>query len=259
MEMRSDALPSPLGDDAATLPAEALAAASAQRWDRKVDTAIVLLLAVASLLAAWGGYQAGLWSEKKSGQIIAAEASQIEATRATTIGYQVMQIDIAVFLNWLNADKGGNAALATFYQDRFSPQLQAAFAAWMATDPFANPDAPTDPFRLPEYKVPQLLAAAAFDEDVHRAYGEAEQTGSISDAYVLTTLLLAVVLFFGGICTKIGWRPAQLALLGLAVLLLLYAVWNIGALPDGSDWDLTPLWGRPSPFAASIPATPDHP
>lgn len=243
METQSDALPPPLGGDATTPSAEALAAASAQRWDRKVDTAIVLLLAVASLLAAWSGYQAGLWSEKKSGHIIAAEASQIEATRSTTIGYQVMQIDVAIFLNWINAYKGGNAALATFYQDRFSPQLQAAFAAWMATDPLVNRGAPPDPFRLPEYQVPQLLAAATFDEDVHQAYAEAEHAGAIGDAYVLSTLLLAVVLFFGGICTKIGWRPAQLTLLGLAVLLLLYSVWHVGALPDGSDWGLTPRWG----------------
>ncbi|MCD6030553.1 MAG: hypothetical protein K0S78_2727 [Thermomicrobiales bacterium] len=55
-------------------------------------------------------------------------------------------------------------------------------------------------------------------------------------------LLLAVVLFFAGVCTKIGWRPAQLALLGLSLLLLLYCVRVLGALPVGSDWGLTPRW-----------------
>ena len=33
-------------------------------WDRKVDTVIVVILGIASLLAAWGGYQPGLWSRR---------------------------------------------------------------------------------------------------------------------------------------------------------------------------------------------------
>ena len=100
-----------------------------ERWERKIDTAVVVILAVASLLAAWGGHQAGLWNSEQSEVIAEAETKQIDATRATMIGYQVMQIDIAVFLNWLNAYKEGNTTLATFYEDRFSDQFQPAFAA----------------------------------------------------------------------------------------------------------------------------------
>jgi hypothetical protein len=217
--------------------------ASTQRWERSVDTAIVIILAVASLLAAWGGYQSSLWSGEQTASITRAEEKQIQATRATTIGYQVMQIDIALFLNWLNAFKDNKTALADFYVERFSPQLQPAFAAWMATDPLNAPDAPADPFRMSEYQVPQLQEAAVFDEEAHQAFAEAERVGAISDAFVLSTLLLAVVLFFAGVCTKIGWRPAQLALLAIAILLLLYSTQKLGSLPDGSDWSLTPLWG----------------
>ncbi len=214
-----------------------------ERWDRKIDTAIVVLLAVASLLAAWGGYQAGLWSREKTTAITHAETRQIEATRATTIGYQVMQIDIATFMNWLNAFKEGNTALADFYEARFSDQLRPAFAAWMAADALNNPAAPADPFRMSEYQVPQLEEAVALDAQVHLAFADGERYGATGDAYVLATMLLAVVLFFAGVCTKIGWRPAQLALLGVAMLLLLYSVQKLGALPDGSDWGITPLWG----------------
>jgi hypothetical protein len=216
---------------------------SEERWARKIDTAIVVLLAVASLLAAWGGYQAGLWSGKKTTAITNAETRQIEATRATTVGYQVMQIDIATFMNWLNAFKEGNVTLADFYEERFSEQLQPAFAAWMASDALNNPDAPADPFRMTEYRVPQLQEAAALDAQAHLAFADGERYGATGDAYVLSTLLLAVVLFFAGVCTKIGWRPAQLALLCIAVLLLAYCVQKLGALPDGSDWGLTPFRG----------------
>lgn len=214
---------------------------SAQRWDRKADTAIVVILAVASLLAAWGGYQAGIWSGKKTELVTTAEARQIDATRSTTIGYQVMQIDIAMFMNWLEAYKLNNASLAAFYEERFHTQFQPAFEAWLATDPLENPNAPKIPFDMAEYQVPELVAAVEFDEAAHVAFAEAEEAGAISDAYVLATLLLAVVLFFAGVCTKIGWRPAQLALLAIAILLLFYAIQRLAVLPDGSDWALTPV------------------
>lgn len=213
------------------------------RWGRKIDTAVVIVLAVASLLAAWGGYQAGIWSSEKTTAITDAEIKQIDATRATTVGYQEMQIDIAMELNWLRAIQDEDTELAAFYESRFSPHLATAFDAWQATDPLTNADAPPDPFSMPEYQVPQLQAAAELDEAAHLAFVEAESAGATGDAYVLATLLLAVVLFFAGVSTKIGWRPAQLALLGLSLLLLLYCVRTLGALPDGSTWGLTPRWG----------------
>ena len=236
-----------IGDGAAvamspgTVPAGA--ADATERWDRWVDTAIVVILGLASLLAAWSGYQAGLWNEQKTAHIIAAEAKQIDATRATMTGYQARQVDITLFLTWLDASMAGNTELADFYEARFTPQLEAAFAAWQATDPLQNPEAPTDPIQMAEYQVPGLAAAAALDAEVHVAFAKAERDGAINDSYVLSTLLLAVVLFFGGVCTKIGWRPARLGLLLMTIGLLVYSVAMIGGLRDGSTWGLTPLWG----------------
>ena len=34
-----------------------------------------------------------------------------------------------------------------------------------------------------------------------------------------------------------------MALLGIAVLLLIYSAQKLGALPDKSEWALTPIWG----------------
>ena len=53
----------------------------------------------------------------------------------------------------------------------------------------------------------------------------------------------AVVLFVAGVSTKIAWRPAQLTLLALSVVLLVFCTAKLGTLPDGSDWQLTPLRG----------------
>jgi hypothetical protein len=218
-------------------------AAAGSVWERRVDFVIVVLLAVASLVAAWAGHQAVLWSDKQAAFITDAETQQIEATRLTTIGYEMMHIDVTLFLAWLNADRQDNASLAAFYQDRFTPSLSTAFTAWLATDPLINPDAPLDPFRMPEYQVPQLQEAMRFDEQAARSFVDASNASATSEAFVLATMLLAVVLFFGGVSAKITTRPAQLALLTITTLLLLYTIWKLGALPDGSTLGLTPRWG----------------
>lgn len=215
---------------------------SARSLEQRIDIFIVVLLAIASLLAAWAGHQAGLWSGKRSSDVATAEASQFASTRLTTAGYQVMQIDIALFLDWLRAYREDDQDLATFYADRFSPRLRTAFTAWLATKPLDNPDAPSDPFRMPEYQVPPLQDAAAADRQAADALAAAAEAAATGEAYVLSTILLALVLFFAGVSAKLAATAARVALLAMAVALLLFVIHKLGALPDASSWRLTPLW-----------------
>lgn len=217
--------------------------ATRREWHRRIDLGIVVLLGVASLLAAWAGHQSGLWARKQAEIITEAETTQIKATRLTAIGYQVMQIDVDLFLGWLNANRQGNSELATFYRDRFTPHLRVAFEAWLATEPLTSVGAPLDPFRMPAYQVPQLQEVNNLDEQAAAFFADANRATATSEAYVLTTILLALVLFLGGVSAKIVTSSAQFLLLAVALLLLLFTVQKLGALPDGSSWGLTPRWG----------------
>jgi hypothetical protein len=217
--------------------------ASARQWVRRLDVATVVLLSVSSLFTAWAGHQSGLWNAESANFVSQAETRQVEATRLTTIGYQIMQIDVALFLEWLRANQENDAALAAFYEDRFTAHLKSAFEAWMATDPFTEPAAPSDPFRMPEYRLPQIEAAAAADAEAATAFADADFAGAIAEAYMLATILMAIALFFGGISAKLAWMPAQITMLAIATFLLLFTVFKLGGLPDGSTWGLTPLWG----------------
>ncbi len=51
------------------------------------------------------------------------------------------------------------------------------------------------------------------------------------DAYLLTTLLTALALFFAGVTTSFGSGPARLALLTLGTLALLVAAGRLVDLP----------------------------
>ena len=232
---------------------ELLDALAIRRWSRRVDIVIVVLLGAASFLAAWAGYQAGLWANKKSDVTVMAEGYRAAAGRASITGYQERQIDIALFMGWLEADNRGDARMANMYEARFTSQLQTAFAAWLATDPLNNPDAPLDPFRMAEYQVPQLRQAAMLDDQVSALNIQARWCGAQSEAYIFITLLLAVVLFFGGVCTKIGWRPAQLTMLLVAWALFVYCLFLVATLPGQDD---LPVTSEAPALLESILATP---
>ncbi len=201
------------------------------REDRWSDWAIVILLATASVLAAWCGYQSALWGGVQIAAYSRAGAIRVESVRASTTGNQLQQIDIALFLDWLNAYTTENNELAQFIEGRFSPRLAPAFDAWVATSPRSNPDAPPDPFRLPEYQVPELQEADALEGEANTLFDQGQEANQISDRYVASTVVLAIVLFFAGIAPRIVWRPARQALIGVAILLFLLGLYQTATLP----------------------------
>ena len=131
-----------------------------------------------------------------------------------------------MFFEWADADKTGDAELASFYEDRFRPEFRPAFDAWLTSAPDDESDPPGTPFALGEYQ----LAAA---DDAAESDAEAEATAAIvrrnvqqSTNYVLGVVLFSVALFFGGISTKVSGTASRSVLLACGCLVFLgAAVW----------------------------------
>ena len=56
-----------------------------------------------------------------------------------------------LFTSWLNAYSTHETELAGIYEKRFRDEFRPIFKAWLATDPFNNPNAPAGPLLMPEY------------------------------------------------------------------------------------------------------------
>jgi hypothetical protein len=201
------------------------------RRERWIDLITVTLLAAASVLAAWSGYQSALWSGVQAASYSEAGARRVESVRASTTGYQLMQVDIALYLHWLNAFLTDNTELAAIIQERFSPRLAPAFDAWITTEPRTNPEAPSDPFHMPEYRVPELRNADELAAEANDLFNDGQEANQISDRYVASTVTLAIVLFFAGIAPRITWWPACMALLGVAMVMFLLGLFQSAILP----------------------------
>jgi hypothetical protein len=199
-----------------------------RRREHRIELFATILLAVAAVATAWSTYQSTQWRGEQAVDASRATAARIESSEAATRAGQLTQVDIATFVQWIDAHVAGKSELADFYRRRFRLEFRPAFDAWLATNPFTDPDAPLTPFAMPQYKVSEAVRSSALNAEGGFHAKAAETANQRSDNYVLAVVLLAAALFFAGISTKlhsIGQREALLALgwfifLGAAVWLI---------------------------------------
>jgi hypothetical protein len=195
------------------------------RFDRWVEFLSAIVLALATVLTAWCGYQASLWGGEQTQAYSEASTARVTAAQQSSIAMLRSSIQVGLFSNYANAFFNGNEKLAEFYYTRFPPELKVATDAWRATKPLTNPNAPLSPFDMPEYKLPQQAEAKHLEEVAAQKSDEAQQANHYGDQYVLMTVIFATALFFCGISGKFQWRVIDLAMLALGTLVVLAGVW----------------------------------
>jgi len=201
------------------------------RWEPLAEVIVTVVLAFATLATAWSGYQAARWGGEQSNSYSQAGALRTESTRASTQAGQQLQIDIGMFTNWVNAFADEDLQLAEFYEDRFRDEFKPAFEAWLATNPFNNPDAPATPFSMPEYQLSLAEKANQLEAEAEETFVKGTEANQTSDKYILTTVLLASVLFLGGIATRFKAMSARWVIILFSLTILTYGLVNILSYP----------------------------
>ena len=185
-----------------------------------------LLLTLAAVLTAWASYQAAHLRSEQGLAGNRSTAQRIQANRITSIANRQIQIDVATFVQWLNAHQAGDAKLATFYVRRFRPEFKPAFAAWLAAKPFTNPKAPLTPFDVKQYKLATLTEADALEQRGALASLESQRSVKRADKYTLCVVMFALALFFAGFSTRVRTEGSRIAVLGVGwAILLVTLVW----------------------------------
>ena len=162
-----------------------------------------LLLAVAAVATAWASYQATRWNGEQARAGSRTTALRIDAARAAGLAAEQTQVDVALFIQWIDATANNDAELENFYVDRFRPEFRTAFDTWIATDPFATPGAPLSPFALDEYQTAASAEAARLDEAAEQSSATVSVNIQRASNYVLSVVLFSVALFFAGMSTRL--------------------------------------------------------
>jgi len=194
------------------------------RFDRWIEFVSAMVLALATVATAWCAYQSTLWGGDETKFRAAANTATTRAGQASSAALQQTSFHASLFVDWAAAISTENQMLADFLYQRFPPTLKTASDAWLATQPLQNPDAPSSPFVMPEYQLPERAEAAAWAAEATVQWEQAETADQIADRYVLLTVLFASVLFFAGIAGKFQSRLIDIAMLALGLLVLLAGV-----------------------------------
>jgi hypothetical protein len=145
-------------------------------------------------------------------------------------------VDAEVWLAWLSAYGAKRDRVADFLQERFSPQLAQAQAAWLSGVAF---DPEGDPLTVPAgtpldqevYAVPERAQEAEKLARADQLIDESVQASEANSSFVVIVVLLALSLFFLGIATKLGRPKIQVAMILVGMVLLAVGAIRIAMLP----------------------------
>ena len=197
--------------------------------DRIVDLASVALISIAALLSAVCGYQAGRWDGEETRLYNLADASRILAAEASDRANVLSAIDVAVFLQYINAVDAGDTRKAQFLYRRQRPEMRQATAAWLATKPLQNAKAPSSPFVMPQYHLRTRAEARSLDDDAKASFTQAQIAKRHSDDFLLLTIVFASVSFLAGMSTKMVY-PRHAIVIAVGTLGLIYGLVRLAEL-----------------------------
>ena len=182
---------------------------------QRLELFAVLLLATGTIATAWSAYQARQWTGEQAQSYSMGTASRIAGSRAAALASSQTQVDVATFIQWVDARAQRDGRLARFYRSRFRDEFKPAFAAWLA-----DPDAAETPFALPRYRPAATAEAERLEATAAAASERAKDANERAGSYMLAVVLFATALFFAGISTRLETRAIRLGTLSIGCAVL---------------------------------------
>lgn len=176
-----------------------------------------ILLGIAATLTAISAYQAALSDGEALQGYTRSTAALSDANYFYSQGNQTFAGDQQLFVQFATAAQSGDTDLRDYLTTLMRPELNEAVLWWQD-----DPDAIT-PFDEAEdnpYVIAELAEADALAAESTAAFEAGSAADDQGDEFELSSVLLALTLFFGGIATLFRRRPVAIALLGFAAVTL---------------------------------------
>ncbi len=214
----------------------------------RIELVATIIMSLAAIFTAWAAFESAKWSGEQAIEFSLAGAARTESTRFDTRAGQLTAIDVNVFTAFADAVKTESIAgiieigqgtrfepvegtLSGFWFERVRDEFRPAFETWLDLYFIDRANAPPTPFNMAEYVVADALEADRLQEEAESHAATARQNNQNSDDYVLTVVAFALVLFFGGISSKLISRTNRLIAILAAVALFVGATATLFSLP----------------------------
>jgi hypothetical protein len=189
-----------------------------------------ILLSVATITSTWCGYQASRWSGVQNSKQAASDTAERHSAEHTLAGLQIRTQDGLVLLEYWRARQTGDERTINLMVSRMRPELRAALDASLEQGILQNPAVP-GPLHQPAYVLEVEQLARADRQEAADAQRQAAEAGRNASEYVLVTLMLASVLFVGGVGNTFPHRTVRRVLASIAILVLILAISRMLRLP----------------------------
>jgi hypothetical protein len=196
----------------------------------KIDLIFAILLLIATLSTAICVYQATRWNGIQAVAFGESGKFRTESIRATTVANTQVNIDVQLFMSWVDAVRKDDKIEAEFIKERFREEFKPAFEVWVAKANTTNPIPPGTPFDLPEYSVAKYNESALLEEKATEAFNTGKDANNYGDQYISNTVLFAIVMFFCGIYTRWESMRIRQGILVVTLVVFTYAMYSLVTL-----------------------------
>lgn len=195
-----------------------------ERRHRLIEILSATLLGVAGLLTAYAAYQASLTDGEALAGYTDSSRTTADANGFFNEAIAIYANDQNMFLDYqLEVERGNPAIADAIRASLFSPQLEAATAAWLET----GDGGPATPLDMPEYVLDQQAAGEELQAKAQAQFDAAQKADNAGDTYNLATVFLAVSLFLGGVASLFKNWTVRIVVLSSAALFLIPGIMAI--------------------------------
>ena len=205
-------------------PAESLR----KKW---IEPVVAVLMALTTLCTAWCSYESAAWTRRSNRLMNESNALERQAALLDVQGSQALIVHTSMFMQLLAAQQASNEKLASFYAERFPPDVKKAYEAWLAQKPFENRTADAHPFVPNLYQVRGAAEATTARANAAARIAQARDAGNRSGQYLANTVLFATVLFFAGTAGKFEQPRVRLSAAAFGVAVFAFAVVRMLLMP----------------------------
>lgn len=215
-------------------PARRAAGRAREAWrTERPELIATVLLSLATLLSAWGTYQATRWKSAQGDLMAAASSLRVQGNHQAALADRNLMIDVDTFLAWVEAESAHDTARAAFMVDRFRAEFVPAWQAWLGSGPRRVDELPPGtPFERPEYVLAARVETERLFDAAEARVADAEHAGEVGDGFVLVAVVFASVLFLSGMASRVGSSWARWTMVAMAAATFLLAAILEFSLPQ---------------------------
>jgi hypothetical protein len=197
-----------------------------------------IVLAAATVMTAWCAFQASTFISHSAGTTAEATRLRIEAAQQSNQAAAFNEIDTNLWVEWVRAalselQSGDTRSFApdgtytptdgtqsAFYYYSFRKEMLPAFAAWLATGPFEDPNAPAIPFVLPEYELKNLAKSERLSDRGFAAAAASARESDDAHNYVFLGVVSASALALAGLAMKLQSQRVRAWMIGFSAVII---------------------------------------